>query len=229
MANMIVDLGQQTTNLLSNDNLIVYSDISMTSKFNPIAVTLDINSKPNEENYYLNLNTETRCGISNGISSTGSIDIQIFSTSEDISANNSNVLVIFPNNNYFNDMFNYYDNANTSKFTVEKNINVKAIQQSIHNIFTWMPGERILNPEFGNTLHRLLYNGITEYNQEQIVAEIRRCISEYEPRVEFVEIRNVSTIDDIENNTIHLEIVYTIPTLNEKQYAYSYIYHKSEY
>ena len=129
MANMIVDLGQQTTNLLSNDNLIVYSDISMTSKFNPIAVTLDINSKPNEENYYLNLNTETRCGISNGISSTGSIDIQIFSTSEDISANNSNVLVIFPNNNYFNDMFNYYDNANTSKFTVEKNINVKAIQQ----------------------------------------------------------------------------------------------------
>ena len=79
-----------------------------------------------------------------------------------------------------------------------------------------MPGERILNPEFGNTLHRLLYNGITEYNQEQIIAEIRRCISEYEPRVEFVEIRNVSTIDDIENNTIHLEIIYTIPSLNEE-------------
>lgn len=228
MANMIIDLGQQTTNLLSNDNLIVYSDISMTSKFNPIAVTLDIDTKPTEEKYYLDLATEESCYLSsNKLSSTGSIEIDILSSYETGSI--FNTLVIFPNYNYFNDLVNYYDNANTSKFTVEKNINVKAIQQSIHNIFTWMPGERILNPEFGNTLHRLLYNGITEYNQEQIIAEIRRCISEYEPRVEFVEIRNVSTIDDTENNTIHLEIIYTIPSLNEEQYAYSYIYHKSEY
>ena len=51
MANMIIDLGQQTANLLSNDNLIIYSDISMISKFNPIAVTLDINAKPKEEKY----------------------------------------------------------------------------------------------------------------------------------------------------------------------------------
>lgn len=226
MANMVIDLGQQTTNLLSNDNLIVYSDISMTSKFNPIAVTLDIDAKPKEDKYYLELATEESCGLSTNIlSPTGSIEIDIFSSTE----NTTDTLVIFPNYNYFNDLVNYYDNANTSKFTVEKNINVKAIQQSIHNIFTWMPGERILNPEFGNTLHRLLYNGITEYNQEQIIAEIRRCISEYEPRVEFVEIRNVSTNDDIENNTIHLEIIYTIPSLNEEQYAYSYIYHKSEY
>lgn len=226
MANMVIDLGQQTTNLLSNDNLIVYSDISMTSKFNPIAVTLDIDAKPKEDKYYLELATEESCGLSTNIlSPTGSIEIDIFSSTK----NTTDTLVIFPNYNYFNDLVNYYDNANTSKFTVEKNINVKAIQQSIHNIFTWMPGERILNPEFGNTLHRLLYNGITEYNQEQIIAEIRRCISEYEPRVEFVEIRNVSTNDDIENNTIHLEIIYTIPSLNEEQYAYSYIYHKSEY
>jgi hypothetical protein len=100
----------------------------MTSKFNPIAVTLDINAKPKEEKYYLELATEESCGLSNNIlSSTGSIEIDIFSSIEKMQSNTSDTIIIFPNYNYFNDLVNYYDNANTSKFTVEKNINVKAI------------------------------------------------------------------------------------------------------
>lgn len=118
---------------------------------------------------------------------------------------------------------------NQAKYKLEKNINVKAVQDSLHNIFTWIPGERILNPEFGSNLYRYLYAGITDFNAEQIMAEIRRCISELEPRVQLEQVKNISTIDDTENNTVHLEIIYSIPSLNSEQYSYTYIYHKQTY
>jgi phage baseplate assembly protein W len=47
----------------------------------------------------------------------------------------------------------------------------------LHNIFTWRPGERVLNPEFGSRLYQLLYEGIIPETEEQIVAEIRHCVS----------------------------------------------------
>ena len=96
------------------------------------------------------------------------------------------------------------------------------------NIFTWIPGERILNPEFGSRLKQYLYQGIIPETSEQIVAEIRHCISEWEPRVNLVDVVDVSTTDDHEDNTIHLEIRYTIPELSDEQYTYSFYYNRGE-
>ena len=106
-------------------------------------------------------------------------------------------------------------------WAIDSSINVRAIQNSLHNIFTWIPGERILLPEFGSKVRKLLYEGLTEYNTEQIVAEIRKSVSEWEPRVQIQNIINIGNIDDKEDNTVHLEIIYTIPSLSEKQYNYS--------
>lgn len=114
------------------------------------------------------------------------------------------------------------------KWTVSKLVNVKAVQNSLKNIFTWTPGERILNPEFGNRLRQYLYQGIIPETSEQIVAEIRHCITEWEPRVNLVEVADVSSDDDHEKNTIHLEIRYTIPELSDEQYSYSFYYNRNE-
>jgi len=62
-------------------------------------------------------------------------------------------------------------------YKLAKLVNVKSVFNSIRNIFAWTPGERLLNPEFGSNLKKLLYNGITEFTVESILAEIRRCIS----------------------------------------------------
>lgn len=56
---------------------------------------------------------------------------------------------------------------------VSKSVNVQAVRNSIRNIFTWIPGERILLPEFGSKLYTLLYEGITPLTEERIIAEIR--------------------------------------------------------
>ena len=78
-----------------------------------------------------------------------------------------------------------------------------------------MPGERILLPEFGSNLRLLLYEGITDFNVEQIVAEIRHAVAQWEPRVQVENIVDVSTIEDHENNNVHLKVIYTIPGLSD--------------
>lgn len=107
---------------------------------------------------------------------------------------------------------------------VARSVNVRAVRNSLRNIFTWIPGERVLLPEFGSKLHTLLYEGITPVTEERIVAEIRSCVTEWEPRATIVEIRNVSTIDDTEDNVIHIDVVFTIPSLSDEQYIYSLTY-----
>lgn len=104
-----------------------------------------------------------------------------------------------------------------SKLKIGTLTNVNAVRNSLHQIFTWVPGERILLPEFGSNLRKLLYEGITEYNVERIIAEIRHCVSEWEPRVVIQKVVNASSIDDTEDNTVHIEVIYTIPGLTEDQ------------
>ena len=73
-------------------------------------------------------------------------------------------------------------NDGTSSYKISKNVNAKAVMGAIHNIFTWIPGERILLPEFGSKLQLLLYEGITPLTEERITAEIRGLMTEWEPR-----------------------------------------------
>ena len=114
-----------------------------------------------------------------------------------------------------------------SDFQASKDINVKAVFNSIRNIFSWIPGERILNPEFGSKLRLYLYEGITERNKEQIVAEIRSVCLKWEPRVNIISVRPGNNVLDTEDNIVRLDITFTIPSLSDKQYNYSYIYDRT--
>lgn len=68
----------------------------------------------------------------------------------------------------------------------------------------------------------LLYQGITPETEEAIVAEIQHSVSEWEPRVRISKVVNVSKVDDTEQNTIKLEIWYTVPSLSDEQFKYTY-------
>ena len=107
-------------------------------------------------------------------------------------------------------------------FKLQKNINVNAVKRAIHNIFSWVPGERTLNPEFGTNLRKYLYEGITTYNKEQIMSEIQRCIVLWEPRAKLLHVYDKSNISDHEHNTVVIEIVYTIPSLTTEQFSYTF-------
>ena len=99
---------------------------------------------------------------------------------------------------------------------------------SLNNIFTWIPGQRVINPEFGSKLQYYLYEGITEENIEKRISEIRFSVSKWEPRVSIVKVLNVTSVDDKEDNIVRLDIIFTIPSLSKEQYTYSYIYNRGE-
>ena len=138
-------------------------------------------------------------------------------------------IAIVKKTGYEDEYAKYLAYMNNSKFKVAKLIDYKAIANSLHQIFTWIKGERVLDPEFGSNLYRLLYEGITDLTSERIIAEIRMCVSKYEPRVQIDRLENVSNIDDTENNTIRIDIVYSVPSLEIHNARYRLEYDYSEH
>lgn len=109
-------------------------------------------------------------------------------------------------------------------FKVSKSINVKAVQNAIENIFNFIPGERILYPEFGSRIRYYLYEGITARNVEQLIAEINTSFLKFDERVIVDDIKDVSEIADTDDNTVVLRITYHIKDLPLQYYTYDYSY-----
>lgn len=122
---------------------------------------------------------------------------------------------------------NYKITQDTSAYKIDKNINADAVNVSLYNIFSWITGQRILNPEFGNSLYKHLYNGITEYSMEPVMVEIRYIISTFDNRIKLIQVVDSSTDSDHENNTISLDIIYSIPSLSNVNYIYTHKHTKS--
>ena len=55
-----------------------------------------------------------------------------------------------------------------SKRDFRDSLDIEAVKNSVINIFTWRPGERILLPEFGNNLYRFLHKIYKLVNREII-------------------------------------------------------------
>lgn len=110
----------------------------------------------------------------------------------------------------------------SKRYSTKQLIDINAVANSLNNIFSWTPGERVLDPEFGTNLRKVLFEGITAQNSELIRAEVRNAISKYEPRIQIQDIYDISTTDDTENNTVQMRIVYSVPTLPGQLFTYDY-------
>jgi len=92
-----------------------------------------------------------------------------------------------------------------------------AIMNSLRNIFTTNPGEKILDPTFGLSLTRWLFEPLDEFVAQEIGEAIVEGIEKFEPRV---SIKNITVNMNAEHNQYDLKLVLTIPSLNiiEKSY-----------
>ena len=89
--------------------------------------------------------------------------------------------------------------------------NETAISRAIRNIVFTLPGEKFFNPLFGSGVKRLLFDNVDEITASNIRDEIRYSITNFEPRVELID---VSAIPDYDNNSFDLRIVYKIVGIN---------------
>jgi phage baseplate assembly protein W len=94
---------------------------------------------------------------------------------------------------------------------INASYDLEAIKNSLFNLFTTLPGQKILNPVYGLNLMQYLFTGITDDNAQAIGETILAGITKYEPRV---VVRKVYVIPDPENNTYQIGLRLDVPTLN---------------
>lgn len=99
---------------------------------------------------------------------------------------------------------------------VDKDIN--AIKNSLYNIFTTNLGENLLNPEFGCNLKRTLFEAITPLNASMLGTVIKTAINKWENRV---SLTRVDIFPDIDNNEYLINIIFTIPSINQNEISFS--------
>ena len=90
--------------------------------------------------------------------------------------------------------------------------NEEAIKNSLNTLFTTLPGQKLLNPEYGLNLAQFLFYPINNNYAENIGKTIYAGIKLYEPRITVSNINVYANIDDM---SYEINITYTIPLFND--------------
>jgi phage baseplate assembly protein W len=94
---------------------------------------------------------------------------------------------------------------------IQNSENINAIKNSIFNLFTTLPGQKILNPTFGLNLQQFIFTGLTEINGKLMAETILKGLSKYEPRV---KVKNINVEVDYDNNQYNIYLLLNVPALN---------------
>jgi phage baseplate assembly protein W len=84
---------------------------------------------------------------------------------------------------------------------------VMAIRNSLINILTNRPGDKVLNPLFGCRIDAYLFEAITDFKASMLGKELLNTIETYEPRIEVLNV-SVQPMRDIQ--TYYIKLVYKI-------------------
>ena len=85
--------------------------------------------------------------------------------------------------------------------------NENAIARSVRNIVFTLPGEKFFNESFGSRITESLFENIDEITATVIVDEIRESVTNYEPRVEVVD---VAAFPNYDNNSFDVVLTYDV-------------------
>jgi phage baseplate assembly protein W len=85
--------------------------------------------------------------------------------------------------------------------------NETAIARSVRNIVFTLPGEKFFDSNFGSRISNSLFENVDEISASIIRDEIRNSITNYEPRVELID---VQTTPDYNNASFDVLIQYRI-------------------
>ncbi len=88
------------------------------------------------------------------------------------------------------------------------------IRQSMMCIIGTAPGERMMRPTFGCAIHDILFEPNTAVTAAKIEYEVKRSLTEFEPRIGDVEVS--ANPDDSEQSRMNVTISYTIRKTNTK-------------
>ena len=85
--------------------------------------------------------------------------------------------------------------------------NESAIARSVRNIVFTLPGEKFFNEDFGSRISRSLFENVDQISASIIEDEIRNSITNYEPRVNLID---VQVTPDYDNGEFNAVIIYRV-------------------
>jgi len=94
-----------------------------------------------------------------------------------------------------------------------------SINQSITSILGTVPGQRLFRPNFGTNIYHKLFEPMGEETAGSIKNMIILAIQRWEPRV---LLQQASVIPSFESQSYHIDLQYTIPTLNNKSASFAF-------
>lgn len=90
----------------------------------------------------------------------------------------------------------------------------KSIEESILIIIGTMKGERVMRPDFGCDLHRMVFDLNNEVTHIQAANYVRTALEKWEPRITILDVKAYA--DDEEQNKLYIDIDYEIISSNTK-------------
>ena len=66
--------------------------------------------------------------------------------------------------------------------------NENAIARAVRNIVLTSPGEKFFDPDFGSSIGEILFENVDDITAVSIRDEIKSSLSNYEPRVELIDV-----------------------------------------
>ena len=85
--------------------------------------------------------------------------------------------------------------------------NENAIARAVRNIVLTTPGEKFFDPDFGSSVSEILFENVDDITAVSIRDEIRSSLSNYEPRVELIDVKVDPNFDE---NQFDVLITYRI-------------------
>jgi len=91
---------------------------------------------------------------------------------------------------------------------ISADYDIQAIRNSIYNIFTTKPGEKILSPGFGSSLEQFLFESLSEFKANIIGNLILNNLTKYEPRINVTKVLVHANYNDLQ---YEIYVSYDIP------------------
>ena len=100
--------------------------------------------------------------------------------------------------------FSFSKNSFTGDLNTVNDVN--AIKQSVKNIILTLRGEKSFSYNFGAAVQRLLFEQSTE-NNVAVATEIQNSLSQYEPRIDVVEVNFTGVNEEFRLNIVYETIL----------------------
>jgi phage baseplate assembly protein W len=89
---------------------------------------------------------------------------------------------------------------------------LEGIKQNLKMIILTNPGERIMIPEFGVGLKKLLFEQDTDNLRDEIIYNIKNQVNTYLPVVKILDVLIFNNEENL--NSLNIRIIYSIPIFN---------------